>query len=1330
MHIPGYSENRKKIDVETEIRLIQSSVVSKAEPSVTVESDDGSVSEVPSSEYQNERVNLLYNETVEWNRVSNNPTHTGKFANPGQSVENGPEDIDYDLIDPMGASAIFDKNSEFIGSAPDYSKIALRPAHAFMQDQGSLRRPTFLNPFYGAQFPQMPLSMASFFGIYGKLATPTKAGLIPWKVSSSWASNIIAAFNSRSTRDRGYINQHGLDKKLQNLSDTMRRRGIDVIITKYWENLVPVDPTVVNVYDPDIVIDVPKETATDPLTYKYYRDTNYSFIKKKTDDHTTHSQDSENALYQFINNQRLHGNDLFNTKTADQISIADVSIKEAMIALIGDREFFRNEISEILEQLEDSNTLIDSFVSTNSQQNGYLHSAVSTSQSAMTATTSLSDIVRINTTLTINNTLYDISSAIRKTFGIISNFRMQIAIMSSIDYSAAATYSSLIDATDDLYDDLSSAMSKIRGVIANIKLFEAYAGESVLDGGNSIFDKSGEFTIPVDTYGLYRHMAWLMIPVNFSYSKKYRKEMRKKKIPKNLGIRWVEIKFVNTNPLSQFPPNQTVTGQIVGINSPIESVVITMTGSAATVVLTTKFNNPKFDPGAIVGVQINGCANPYIDGTWENAHIIDARTITWTTTSLRHATASKYGEGGIVLNLIIPYPKQSAPDAPVTLLTAANIPYLPSDAAIAEATFKEYGAFNNVNPSDPNYIPGWNPFPVTSSQIKDMHPGIDIYEKTQFLLSILKSEFGDSRIKIIETSRSVSDQDIKQTGGEPSTFLSWHNFGLSIRINIYASNKTDLIKEGTDDYFRLLDIAEAFISGASQGDYGTPFNVVWGSQLATGPDMFVWEFLPIGIGHKDSVIFRDSILNQMDPFQVVVPIDSTKYLRKEAPKKPVIGTDPELLDQELTTALSKLYASSNDMTEISEVATAVAFLRGRTDSDSIIMKRNYLNAIYNAIPGIPYILESDDNYKSALSINGLKYIKPEYITNYQFKSNLLLRNIGDFIYLIDRKFAANGTTLPEGMDVLTWRMHNPISFVQLFIYNGLIGNYTVCRALLALDYYSRYAQLSASATDDVDFVRQFLGSEYYSPNLVKIKESSDGSFISLFDGHIYFPIMEGRSSFPGGNGNLFGGKQVSSESIQYGIIKNGVFIPRDSVYDRNDVMVVEGTPLPVVRSTEPVIAGYVDGEGITDRDSEAYLLHYLIRQKFQTEIENTKALFTGLSTKFLFDSWRNGQNANEFLENEFGTIQSQDIVPIGRLRGCLHKLFINTNELDQFGQIKKSNGNPIFEPLISGVWNSGVFKARMTQTKPVQDPASQNPVETIIRNLQNGNRAPDITKFA
>ena len=33
-------------------------------------------------------------------------------------------------------------------------------------------------------------------------------------------------------------------------------------------------------------------------------------------------------------------------------------------------------------------------------------------------------------------------------------------------------------------------------------------------------------------------------------------------------------------------------------------------------------------------------------------------------------------------------------------------------------------------------------------------------------------------------------------------------------------------------------------------------NAVWCGQLVTGPDLFVWEFLPIGVGHKDVLKFK------------------------------------------------------------------------------------------------------------------------------------------------------------------------------------------------------------------------------------------------------------------------------------------------------------------------------------------------------------------------------------------------------------------------------------------------------------------------------------------
>src|SRR5690606_17832601 len=68
----------------------------------------------------------------------------------------------------------------------------------------------------------------------------------------------------------------------------------------------------------------------------------------------------------------------------------------------------------------------------------------------------------------------------------------------------------------------------------------------------------------------------------------------------------------------------------------------------------------------------------------------------------------------------------------------------------------------NGNIIENSDIPGWQIFNPSSKLISDMRGGIDVYNKVQFLLKILQDEFGESRVNLIETTRSSKDQDYLQ----------------------------------------------------------------------------------------------------------------------------------------------------------------------------------------------------------------------------------------------------------------------------------------------------------------------------------------------------------------------------------------------------------------------------------------------------------------------------------------------------------------------------------------------------------------------------------------
>ena len=85
----------------------------------------------------------------------------------------------------------------------------------------------------------------------------------------------------------------------------------------------------------------------------------------------------------------------------------------------------------------------------------------------------------------------------------------------------------------------------------------------------------------------------------------------------------------------------------------------------------------------------------------------------------------------------------------------------------------------------------------------------------------------------------------------------------------------------------MSQIARAFTECCSNGSIGKPCNLVWCARLVVGPSLFDWEFLPIGVGHKDAPKFRDAAISQTDPVLELsyVDVDSAGYVVDSRPDK-------------------------------------------------------------------------------------------------------------------------------------------------------------------------------------------------------------------------------------------------------------------------------------------------------------------------------------------------------------------------------------------------------------------------------------------------------------
>ena len=838
-------------------------------------------------------------------------------------------------------------------------------------------------------------------------------------------------------------------------------------------------------------------------------------------------------------------------------------------------------------------------------------------------------------------------------------------------------------------------------LIRKIKWFQKFTNQSVFNSGELIYDRKKRYGNEIiDVYSAIpgtnlresdgrladhifpynKQMARILIPVDFGTKReKYKAKTlfgttytAYRKV--DMGVRWVEVRFIDTKTYTKYRKNNTPSGNQIVLNIPFESMIVqdgstvigTLSESLPDVVMS---RNPD-----VVSVTVSGSVNSEFNGQF-SGRVISDTSIEYT---LLNATTVDGTTSGILDSMVIPYPPTQQNDDPRNIRVTYNMPHLPFDGELRDKIFDDFGPFDqseyankrrggdfkmlNGNIIENSDIPGWQIFNPSSKLISDMRGGIDVYNKVQFLLKILQDEFGESRVNLIETTRSSKDQDYLQLGGPASTFLSWHNFGLAVKIVITQEDYITPIVDGSADLLRLLEVADAFISGARNGAFGTPMNVVWCGQLVTGPDLFVWEFLPIGVEHKDALKFRDSALQQKDA----------------------------IIDHSYVNVTAKGY---------------------------VIHKGQ------EAPTDVPYIREDAKGMKEAIVINGEYWVHPKYLKNYTIPSNLILKDLQEFLTLIQVKMNSNGTQLVGRKKISEWKTKNPKSFTQLVLFYGLTGALSTTRSLLSGDYIEKFQTLvnSLASKDPVAFVQRYLGSEQYNSIKIYIEDLSDSSYINLSDGTLVTPVLEARSKHPEGSGNTFGQKQIDYTSVEFGQYQNGVFIPE------GDDRIIE------IRTTEPVISGYINGQAI---EGDAVLLHSLIANQLVEEFNAIKDNFNNLSIKFMHDKFNDGSNASltPLLENEFGVIKTQDILTFDELRDMYKRIGINSTKSEVDGTVRGAGANiesqyeddtnrnrnqSVFEKLVSNSQLSGVRIAKLTREKPIIEELANNiKVEDVIAEIQ------------
>lgn len=663
-------------------------------------------------------------------------------------------------------------------------------------------------------------------------------------------------------------------------------------------------------------------------------------------------------------------------------------------------------------------------------------------------------------------------------------------------------------------EDASDAISALQESIDKVIWYQAFVNESVFtnrsmylnfanwlnrgDGNDDDYVK-----IPFSVWSL---PARFMVPVAMyrKVRKKYRTwfgRTRHKTVKAFDGVRWAEVRFYDLNVYGEYPQIAETPGNTIQLDKP---ATIERVGN----VWYLNFDEPlpediwnagsgevTFDDIAKSTLQV------VFDGDM-SAHVpedADPPTL--------------IGEH-VVVSVKVP-PERSRNDSenktPVTVHVKA--PGLPYDEEIRKQAFVEYGPFSQdklfevvrygnggfPNVPEDQRFDGWKVFRPTSRKIEDMREGFGLYDKVAFLMSILTHEFGAGRVELINTWRSADDQKSICTGGPESSMLSWHNYGMAAKILIYQADRTTPIEDKSDDMKRLVKVAKAFTEICADGRVGVPCNVVWCGRLVVNPSLFDWEFLPMGLGHKDAFKFREAILAQRDPIKeyAYVDVDAAGMVTGKAPE----GNEP-------------------------------------------------------------YVLKTSATYRNAKIVNGHHYVSPDRIINYHTPEDIVLYDLVEYIDLINLKMNANGNTLGDRGNIYEWKALNDSACSQLIRYFALTNNIKSAKALIAGDFVEKYQAIEDAfySTSTVDYVKNMLG-EHYEDVYITIDSMNDAGFISLSNGKMYIKVHDQIPDNVPTMIDMHGQQRVDSSHIKRGVWRNGVFYGLDEIeipYTESDGPVIEG----------------------------------------------------------------------------------------------------------------------------------------------------------------------------
>ena len=778
-------------------------------------------------------------------------------------------------------------------------------------------------------------------------------------------------------------------------------------------------------------------------------------------------------------------------------------------------------------------------------------------------------------------------------------------------------------------NDISEDLENLRDTCNKLMWYQRMVEESPFTNKSTI-DDLGTATLTSS------FPAHLMFPVKM-YKKvkvKYKRwgRTRHKMVKRSIGVRWAEVTFTDASIFAEYPVVAEEAGEVIPYTS---SYSIEDGGTSSAIVL----DDPL--PAKVVeaGHGTVNFANQSASFT-----VVDEMNIAMNDILM--------AEPGPIVSLKIPL-SPTQPDGskePVTVMY--RMPGLPYDSEIRKKAFADYGslsqsrtfeAVRNEGIDPDGKKDGWRIFHDSSSDMEDLREGIGIHDKVAMLVSVLKHEFGSNRVQLIETYRSMEDQAKICSGGPESEFLSWHNYGLAAKVLILKNDgKTPMEKDDEADMKKLIQVARALTDGCLKGSFGPPCNLVWCGRLAVGASIFDWEFLPIGVGHKDAPRFRDMTLAQMDPVRELgyVDVDAAGYVRKS-------------------------------------------------------VEPGY---------GGPYVLASSPALSRAVVCGGHRFMDPANIRNFEHVSDIVLYDVKEYINLVNLKMNANGTGLPESGSIYDWKALNQDSCDQLVRYFAMIGSVAAAKTLLAGDFAERYMAIDEQYADmsPVDYVKGMLGT-HYADIRVCVDRDGTSSYISLHDGIMHVKSLETYPNNPPTRFDLHKQQRVDSEHMLWGTWEDGVFYTE------------EERPVPYVDSDNPVLDGYVDGECV---GGEGLLLHQLVAAQVHKRYLEIKEKFENYGGSLMYDRFEDSPNSSmyDMLENEFGLIEAQDLIPFDTL-----EMMFGGAGPDQAVDGRVKVDGSIYEKVVNNAQLAGIRRADLTKEHiHIKDTPSKDDGKSLYDRIVKG----------